>query len=73
MKLDDAMKLHHSVDILTGIHICVILYCPLSIRGKESPSQIPGLKLPGQREMLQLPEEQLGTRPFGTTWVEGHI
>lgn len=67
MKLDDVMKWHHFVDILTGIHVCIILICPLSVWGKESPSQILGLKLPGQREMLQLPEEQPGTKPFGTT------
>lgn len=35
MKLDDVMKLQHFVDILTAVHMCIILYCPLSIWAKE--------------------------------------
>lgn len=66
MKLDDVMKLQHFVGILTAIHMYKILYCPLSIWAKESPSQIPSLRLPGQREVPQCPEEQLGTRHFRT-------
>lgn len=65
MKLDDVMKLQHFVAILTALHMCIILDCPLSTWTKESPSQIPSLKLPGQREVPQCPEEQLGTGPFG--------
>lgn len=48
----------HLVDILTGIHVCIILYRPLSIWGKVT--QVPGLNLLSQKEMLQLPEGQLG-------------
>lgn len=61
----------HKITALCGYsdcypHVHNPLHCPLSIWAKESSSQIPSLKLPGQREVPQCPEEQLRKRPFGT-------
>lgn len=58
MKLDNVMKLHHFVDILTGIRMCIIL----------------PLEYLGQRKSLSDPRPQTtsskgdATTPKGASW-----
>lgn len=65
MKLDDVMKFHHFVDILTGIHVCILLCCPLSIWDKESPSQISSSNYLVKGRCHNFQKNSLGQDPLG--------